>query len=119
MHYVFDLSVHPSVCACVSGGGILRPVCLYRSYQKLAGAFGKNISFGQLYQRSDGLDHIDPGFFYLGDASPKWGHEMILGGRELDSTIINISLILSKSFYFPGLKYYSSVLSLGLLIYSY
>ena len=45
-------------------------------------------------------------FFNLGDASPKWGHEMILGGRELDSTIINISLILSKSFYFPGLKCY-------------
>ena len=31
---------------------------------------------------------------------------MIFGGRELDSTIINIWLILSKSFYFPGLKCY-------------
>ena len=49
---------------------------------------------------------IDPGFVNLGDASPKWGHEMILGGRELDSRIINISLILSTSFYFPGLKCY-------------
>ena len=47
-----------------------------------------------------------PRFFNLGDASPKWRHEMILGGRELDSTIINIGLILSKSFYFPGLKCY-------------
>ena len=27
-------------------------------------------------------------FFNHGDASPKWGHEMISGGRELDSTII-------------------------------
>jgi len=47
-------------------------------------------------------------FFSLGDASPKWAREMIFGGRGLDSTIINISrLILSKSFYFPGLKCYA------------
>jgi len=30
-------------------------------------------------------------FFNLGDASPKWGHEMIFGGCELDSTIIIFS----------------------------
>jgi len=45
-------------------------------------------------------------FFNIGDTTPKWGHKIIFGGRELDSTIINISLILSKSFYFPGLKCY-------------
>jgi len=45
-------------------------------------------------------------FFNLGDASPKWGYELTFGGRELELSIINISFILSKSFYFPGLKCY-------------
>jgi len=36
-------------------------------------------------------------FFNLRDASPKWGHGIILGGRELDSTIVFFSPISSVS----------------------
>ena len=47
-----------------------------------------------------------PGFSTSGTRPKSGDMKWFFGGRKLDSTIINISLILSKSFYFPRLKCY-------------